>query len=313
MSKPTRRMDINTRFTILARRIAGHYYIVLLISSRSRRLHSLSPFRLRFNSDLADLLPANHPDLKILRRIQARYATDTVSWCSSAGATRLPSTNSVRSTCTTGGFGFAPPPGDRLQCRLLASRRSNVFAAGDGGRVHRFAVSAGTCRPSPTTATIRGRGGDTPNRMFAVGDRGTILRFDGRSWTALPSPTTRHLRGISGHKEHVIVVGDGGTILRWQKDRFQAEPSPSQADCLGCLPSGWTMQWPLDGNQGPFLCPERSVAGGWCPLGHHAASLHAGWGAKPTDVPRAWWRRWPSHLRFDGKQVRRQRSTTGAT
>ncbi len=72
-----RPFDIYSRVTRWARHLGRHYLIVLLTAFLLTGLSIFIMGDLGFNSDLADLLPENHPDLKILRRIQAKYSADT--------------------------------------------------------------------------------------------------------------------------------------------------------------------------------------------------------------------------------------------
>ena len=71
------RLDLPSMLMIWARRLGRHYLAVLLGASLLTAGSVVAIGKLRFNSDLADLLPAHHPDLLALRRIQARYSTDT--------------------------------------------------------------------------------------------------------------------------------------------------------------------------------------------------------------------------------------------
>ena len=68
----------------------------------------------------------------------------------------------------------------------------------------------------PTTNTLNGVWGSSPNNVFAVGYSGTILHFDGAVWSEMSSGTSNTLKDIWGSSEDdVYAVGANGTILHY--------------------------------------------------------------------------------------------------
>jgi glutaredoxin len=304
MSKERKKVDVHTFVTLAARRLGRHYYLILLAAVALTVVSVLITQRLRFNSDLADLLPEDNQDLRVLRRIQAKYATDT-------GFMVLISRNYVFAVDDTGvvhvhdGKRWVRTPLGRPLHALWGLSTDRVFAAGDGGTVVRFDGRRWAPFPAPTKACLRGLWGDKGERIYAVGDAGTVLRFDGKSWHRLPSPTDRHLRTVSGSGDELYAAGDGGTVLRLHGPEFRVEPTPTNADLLGIFALGRGEAVAV-GHKGTFLVRQ---AGRWRALPSGVSeTLRGVWGSRLGNVQAVGDR--GTVLHFNGSRIRRQSSGT---
>ena len=67
------RVDVYSWVTARARRVGRHYVVILLLASAVTAAAVWTATSLRFNSDLADLLPPDNPDLRALRRTSDRF------------------------------------------------------------------------------------------------------------------------------------------------------------------------------------------------------------------------------------------------
>ena len=305
MTGPTPKPDLYSRATLWARRLGRHYVVVLLLASVVTVAAVVTTTRLRFNSDLADLLPEDHPELRALRRIQAKYSTDTgfmvllsrnyVFAADSAGVVHMHNGRRWIRTRTGGPlnalWGFAP---------------DNVFAAGTSGRVLRFDGRRWRrTGPTPGKANLRSLWGDSPTRLFAVGSGGTITRFDGSKWRHVDSPTSVDLHGVSGAGSDLFVVGDQGTILRQDGAAFVVEPSPTRHTLHAVFALGHGDAAAV-GGAGTFLVRQH---GRWraVPTGARQ-SLRSVWGTRLQNVQAVGDD--GLALRFDGERIARQGSTT---
>ncbi len=208
-------IQIAARITGLARRLGAHAWATLLVSSLLTVASVVIINRgLSFNSDLTDLLPPDHPDLVTLREIEATYPTDTgfmvllsrnYHFAVDAQGRAMVHDGRVWHRHQTGGalhavFGFSP---------------TEVFAAGAGGRVHRYDGKRWNPSAPAGKVTIRDLWGRSPQTMLAVGDGGAIQRFDGKAWHVEAAPTRATLRALWGNPGGVVyAVGDRGTVLR---------------------------------------------------------------------------------------------------
>lgn len=97
-----------------------------------------------------------------------------------------------------------------------ASPTNVVFVGSDanGGLVLRY--NGASFSPSnPTSRSLLGVHGRSPNEVYAVGEGGTIIRFDGSSWTAEASAVDTHLHDVwASTTGDVYVVGIPSLIVR---------------------------------------------------------------------------------------------------
>jgi predicted RND superfamily exporter protein/glutaredoxin len=276
------RVDIHARITNWARQVGRYQAAVLIVATVLTVASVFVTRRLSFNTDLADLLPPDNPDLKILRRIQAKYASDT-------GFMVLLSKNYVFAAQADG---TVQMHNGRVWRRwklrspvqaLHGLSAADLFAVGDGGAISRYQGKRWAPERSGTTRTLRGVWGDGPRRFFAVGDGGTALGYDGRTWSRVATGTDRDLRAISGAGEDIFAVGAEGTILRWQDGRFVAEDSGTRADLLGVFALGQGEAFAV-GKNGTFLRRHTKDSGGrWSAVPGHRErrTLRSVWARSP--------------------------------
>jgi hypothetical protein len=286
-----------------ARRLGRHYVVILLVAVALTVASVLITSGLRFNSDLADLLPADHPDLKVLRRIQAKYATDT-------GFMVLLSRNYVFACDDRGGVHMHD--GKRWVRRRMAAplhavwgrAADDVLVAGAGGSVFHFDGKRWERSPTPVKETIRGLWGDR-RRMIAVGDGGTVLALESDgAWSIIRSPTRKTLRAVSGSGDEIYAVGDGGTILRDEGEGFVPETSPRDADLFGVFALGKGRAVAV-GGEGTLLVRRD---GSWRRVRTGVKVVLRGvWGSRPENVQAVGDEGVVLH--FDGRRVKRQAST----
>jgi predicted RND superfamily exporter protein/glutaredoxin len=304
-----RRFDLYTRVIEAARRLDRHYLIILLFAVALTVAAVRITRGLRFDSDLANLLPPTHPDLKILRKIQAKYSSDTgfivllsknyVFIADEAGAIRMHN-----------GKNWIPMPAGGVVRSLHGFSSSEVFGVGDGGRFVRFDPRGPRFVASETgvRVTLRGLWGSAPDRLLAVGDGGTLLRFDGKSWRSLASGTRAHLRAISGSGGTAYAVGDGGTLLRIEGERVEREVSPIDADLAAVWVDPGSGEVVAAGSRGTLLHRHEqrweAIATGT------SALLHGVWGSGPREVYAAG--EGGIVLRWDGEKLRRGATRTRA-
>ena len=152
----TPRFDIYALVTRGARWLAGKYLWVL-IGATLLTIASIAVLpKLRFNSDLADLLPQDHPDLQILRRIQKEYATDT---------------------------GF-----------MVLLSKNFVYAVDRGGTIHQH--NGRSWKRWPFEKPLHTVWGLSAGDVLVAGSQGTLLHFDGNKWKPLDSGSKKNLRGV---------------------------------------------------------------------------------------------------------------------
>jgi len=303
------RVDVYTLVTLWARRLGRHYVVILLAALTLTAVSVLVTTRLTFNSDLADLLPEDHPDLRILRRIQARYSTDT-------GFMVLLSRNYVFAVDERGAVHMhdgsrwiRTPVGTGLNA-VWGFGADDVYAAGRGGHSFHFDGKRWESLPPATRATIQGLWGPEAGRLLAVGEEGTILSLRDGRWRTVPSPTTRWLRAVSGAAGEVYAVGDGGTILRATTGRggpvFRVEASHADVDLLGVHAFGGGRAVAV-GRRGAFLV--RGPDGIWRPVASGASgNLNAVWGSRPGNVQAVG--DGGVVLHYDGRRIKRQITAT---
>jgi len=257
---------------------------------------------LRFNSDLANLLPEDNKQLRILRRIQAKYSSDTAFMV-------LLSKNIVFVAENGGGGGAVrihdgstwhrwPMPAPVHALWGFSAR--DVFAAGEGGTIQRYRGEGWAAERSGTRATLRGLWGPSPEGLIAVGDGGVALRRGKAGWRALPTGTRVTLRAVSGTADDAVyAVGDGGTILRLDGDRFIQEPWAGKTDLLAVWAGGGEAF--AVGRAGTVL--RRTSTGTWKRLTSPTRlDLHGLWGPKPDDLMIVGER--GTLLRFDGQALK---------
>ncbi|MCB9555336.1 MAG: MMPL family transporter [Deltaproteobacteria bacterium] len=188
--------------------------------------------KLRFDSDLTNLLPEDNRDLRVLRRIQKSYPTDTGFMVLLSKSFHFAVTARGELLRHDGKHWQSDPTSQPLYTVCGSSPR-NVWAAGAGGALHHYDGKSWRSVRSPTTTTLRGLYCASSTRVFAVGDSGRVLRFDGRAWQQVASPTKVRLNAVAGAGRSLFVVGDGGLILRWHDDAFVPESSPVKKDLRG--------------------------------------------------------------------------------
>lgn len=304
-----RRFDLYTRVIEVARRLDRHYLIILLVAVALTAASIQITRRLRFDSDLANLLPPTHPDLKILRKIQSKYSSDTgfivllsknyVFIADEAGAIRMHN-----------GKNWIPMPVGGVVRALHGFSAGEVYGVGDGGRFVRFEPRGPRFVASETGArvTLRGLWGARPDQLLAVGDGGTLLRFDGRSWRSLASGTRAHLRAISGKGATAYAVGDGGTLLRIEGERVEREVSPLDADLSSVWVDAGSGEVFAAGSRGTLLHRREKR---WESITTGTRALfHGVWGSGPREVHVAG--EGGLVLRWDGEKLRRGATRTRA-
>jgi predicted RND superfamily exporter protein/glutaredoxin len=308
-SPPPRRFDIYTSVIKTARRLDRHYLVILLVAALLTvgAIHVTG--KLRFDSDLANLLPPDHPDLKILRKIQSKYSSDTafivllsknyVFLADEAGEIHLHN-----------GKNWIRRPAGTVVRALHGFSAGEVFGVGDGGRFVRFDPRGVRWQSSETGArvTLRGLWGSASDRLIAVGDQGTALRYDGRSWHPIATGTRHALRAVAGAGKLAFAVGDGGTVLRLEGDRLVPETLPGIDVDLSAVWVAAGGEAFAAGSRGTLL---RRRDGKWeaIPTGTRAM-LHGIWGSGVNDL----------HvvgeggiaLRWDGERLSRGQTRTRA-
>jgi len=280
VTKP--RIDFHAKVTEWAARL-GRYRMLVLVAGTLLTVGSVfAAMHLRFNTDLADLLPADHPDLKILRRIQARYASDT-------GFMVLLSKNHVFALEQSGairmhnGRTWKRWPARGKLNGLWGLSATRVYAVGQGGLV--LAHNGKTWKPMATgdQHTLRAIWGARPDRLTAVGDGGTVLGFDGHRWSRIAVDTSRNLRAVSGAEAQIFAVGDGGTILHQDGTGWRVEPSGVTRTLLGVYAAADGQAFAV-GEQGTFLVRDPK-AGSWRAVAPpRPVTLRGVFGLGPQDV-----------------------------
>jgi len=264
-------------------RRAGEHYLAVLIISGLLTAGSVAVLGgLRFDTDLANLLPEDNADLRILRRMQASYPTDT-------GFMVLLSKNTLFATDNTGramvhnGFGWKKTPTGKPLFALWGFSPTEVYAAGEAGLLYRYDGKSWRADAYRTQAPIYGLWGATPSSLFAVGKAGAIHSKSGSTWRRLTSPSKETLRAVSGNAREVYAVGDGGTILRREDDgAFVAEKAPTRQNLLGI--------WVAKKRGVAFAVGEHGTliqrdAKGWRTIPTATKSrLNAIWGENPKRV-----------------------------
>ncbi len=306
---PKSRFDLYTWVIASARRLDRHYVVILLVALLLTAAAIQIARKLRFDSDLANLLPPTHPDLKILRKIQSKYSSDTafivllsknyVFIADEAGAVRMHN-----------GKNWVPMPAGGVVRALHGFSAAEVFGVGDGGRFVRFDPRGPRFVAGETGSrvTLRGLWGSAPDRLLAAGDSGTLLRFDGKAWHPLASGARAHLRAVAGAAGSAYAVGDGGTLLRIEGERVLREASPVDADLAAVWVDAASGDAFAAGSRGALL---RRHEGRWESLATGTnALLHGVWGSSPTEVYVAG--EGGLVLRWDGARLQRGATRTRA-
>jgi len=302
MSETRPRIDFHYHITNWARRVSRHRVAILLLTLLLTAISIVITTRLRFNSDLANLLPEENAALQILRRIQKHYAADT-------GFMVLLSKNRVFAVEQRGtirmhdGERWIRWPGTVPLHAIWGLSVSQVFAAGEQGKLVHYDGKSWQSMESGTRVALRGLWGDRLDRLYAVGDQGTVLRYDGKRWASLTKTSQyRRLRAVFGHGERVFAVGDQGTILRINGDQIVAETSNTTANLFGVFVTTEGQTFAV-GDRGTLL--ESDGDGQWQPTTPQVSStLRAVWGTSAKNVLAVGDR--GVVLRFDGKRWQRE-------
>ncbi|AKU93659.1 Type IV fimbrial biogenesis protein PilY1 [Labilithrix luteola] len=104
------------------------------------------------------------------------------------------------------------------------SPAGEVWAAGEGGTIHRFVRGDGgdayseSASATPTTVSLRALWGTSANDIWAVGDEATVLHWDGTTWTLaspeLSSSTKADLFAVWGSGEGDVWIAGRDVLLK---------------------------------------------------------------------------------------------------
>ncbi|MCA9670376.1 MAG: MMPL family transporter [Myxococcales bacterium] len=293
-------MDILSRLTALARRTTRRPLLTLLVATVATVASVMLVGRLRFNTDLADLLPADHPDLVELRRIQKKQPSDT-------GFMVLLSRNFLYATDEQGhalvhdGMRWKATPTGAPLYALWGFAVRDVFAAGAKGRVFHWDGKTWQRESSGSDVTLRGLWGRSAGELYAVGGGGAVLRRGAdKKWHRVASSSKATLRAVSGNGSVLYAVGDGGTVLRVDKGGVLtavAVPSKQRLRGVWVAKDGQVF---IAGDGGTLLHYDGKQR--WRALDSGTrANLNAVWGERPDAVFAVGDR--GTALRFDGKRV----------
>jgi hypothetical protein len=100
---------------------------------------------------------------------------------------------------------------------IWGSRRSDVWAVGDGNAVHFDGNTWSNDVTLPTRQSLFGVWGSSASDVWAVGAGAVILHFDGATWSTSPSPAGgATLHAVWGSDRcDAWAVGAGGLVLRF--------------------------------------------------------------------------------------------------
>ncbi|MCC6746449.1 MAG: MMPL family transporter [Deltaproteobacteria bacterium] len=282
MSDRGERRTIYERLTNGALRLSRRHRLVTLLALGLTCWALLTARRLSFNTDLAALLPEDHPDLKALRRVQEVSGGET-------GFMVLLNKNylfAVSDDGTAHRYDGRRWHRDALGVPLHAVHGASpldVAAGGARGAVFLWNGSRWT-EERAGHATVRGLWGTHAKQLWAVGDGGAAWHRDSQGWRPHATGTRHHLRAVTGlAPSEVYAVGDGGTILRFESGRWSREESGTQVDLHGVSVAADGTAFAVGGN-GLWLTRDRT--GGWRRLKTPATvTLRAIWA---SSAERAW-------------------------
>ena len=300
------------RLLCIAARAARHPKTVLFFSALLTAFCAWTLKRLRLDTDLANLLPKNHPELQRLRRIQAAYPSESVFVLLLSRSFHFAVDQDGRAWVHDG-YHWSKSKSLASQLNALWGHAiEEVYAAGTTGTILRY--DGATWQPQKTESSedLHGlwgnsdRNSSASSRVVAVGNSGTILQLiDGR-WRRMAVPTREDLHCIFGTSNQVFVAGRHGTLLRLAGSEWQLVSAPTRSTIRGiwASQSGAGVELHLVGDRGLWL--RRDHQGKWTQLSAGTAdNLHAVWGADPNYVVAA-----GDHgtlLLYNGKHVLRQR------
>lgn len=143
-----------------------------------------------------------------------------------------------------------------------------IFMGGAGGRILRYENGAFTGDPTPSTQTVFGIWGSSPNDVWAVGGAGVdaafAWRWDGSAWSDVPLPPGVH-EGVSLFKvwgraaDDVWLVGSEGAALHWNGSAFETASSATNSTLFTVHADG--ERFTAVGGQGKGVLVENDGSG----------------------------------------------------